>query len=294
MRFSTLPSAVGASSSWYAARRKASVARSAPAAGSITYGTYRRSCSWSKYERSSPENLRVLGEVVVAAVRDALELAPAPRVLELHVRGSDAVVRELVGIVRTQPQHLRRDAEVLVPAEALLAPVLVPLLRVFGRDEELHLHLLELTGAEDEVARRDLVAERLADLRDAERRLLARRRLHVLEVDEDALRGLRAQVRDRRVVLHRTDVGLEHQVEVAGLGERVLHAAVRARARLRQLVRPEPLLAVLAVHQGVREGLQVAAGLPDLGGHQDRRIEAHDVVAVAGPSSATRRPSRCA
>jgi hypothetical protein len=42
-------------------------------------------------------------------------------------------------------------------------------------DEELHLHLLELAGAEDEVARRDLVAERLADLRDAERRLLAAR-----------------------------------------------------------------------------------------------------------------------
>ena len=39
VRFSTLPSAVGASSSWYAARRNASVVRSAPAAGSITYGT---------------------------------------------------------------------------------------------------------------------------------------------------------------------------------------------------------------------------------------------------------------
>ena len=54
-------------------------------------------------------------------------------------------------------------------------PVLVPLLVGAGLDEELHLHLLELAGAEDEVARRDLVAERLADLADAERRLLARR-----------------------------------------------------------------------------------------------------------------------
>ena len=35
---------------------------------------------------------------------------------------------------------------------------------------------------------------------------LRRRRLHVLEVDEDALRGLGPQVRDRRVVLHRADV----------------------------------------------------------------------------------------
>ena len=43
-----------------------------------------------------------------------------------------------------------------------------------GRHEELHLHLLELARAEDEVAGGDLVAEGLADLGDAERRLLAR------------------------------------------------------------------------------------------------------------------------
>jgi hypothetical protein len=48
----------------------------------------------------------------------------------------------------------------------------VPLLVGAGLDEELHLHLLELAGAEDEVARRDLVAERLADLPDPERDLL--------------------------------------------------------------------------------------------------------------------------
>ena len=65
--------------------------------------------------------------------------------------------------------------------------------RLGGRHEELDLHLLELARAEDEVAGRDLVAERLADLRDAERRLLARELQHVLEVDEDALRGLGAQ-----------------------------------------------------------------------------------------------------
>ena len=39
VRFSTLPSPVGASSSSYAASRNASVDRSAPAEGSMTYGT---------------------------------------------------------------------------------------------------------------------------------------------------------------------------------------------------------------------------------------------------------------
>ncbi len=34
----------------------ASVARSAPAAGSITWGTYRSPVDWSKYSSFSPEN----------------------------------------------------------------------------------------------------------------------------------------------------------------------------------------------------------------------------------------------
>ena len=41
-----LPFSSGASSSWYASQRKASVARSAPAEGSITCGT-NRSFVWS-------------------------------------------------------------------------------------------------------------------------------------------------------------------------------------------------------------------------------------------------------
>ena len=79
-----------------------------------------------------------------------------------------------------------------MPVEPLLDPVRVPLRRLGGMDEELHLHLLELAHAEKEVAGRDLVAEALADLRDPERRLHAHRRDDVLEVDEDALRGFRA------------------------------------------------------------------------------------------------------
>src|SRR4029079_3008080 len=104
------------------------------------------------------------------------------------------VMRELLGVVRAQAQTLAVDAEPDVPLEALLAPVLVPLLRLVGRHEELHLHLLELERAEDEVAGGDLVTERLADLRDAERRLATRELEHVLEVEEDALGRLRTQV----------------------------------------------------------------------------------------------------
>ena len=105
------------------------------------------------------------------------------------------------------------------PLVAVVNPLLVDALVLAGADEVFHLHLLELARAEDEVAGRDLVAKRLADLRDAERNFAAHRRLHVQEVDEDALRGFGAQVGEGvGVVLHgrRADGRAEHQVEGPG------------------------------------------------------------------------------
>ena len=162
-------------------------------------------------------------------------------------------------------------------------PVLVPLGRVRRRHEELDLHLLELARAEDEVARRDLVAERLADLRDPERRLAARELEHVLEVDEDALRGLRAQEDARGVVAHGAHEGLEHQVELARLAQ--LAAALGARDLAvvvgLEVVGPPALLALaVALDQRVGEALDVARRLPGARVHQDRRVERHHVVAL--------------
>jgi len=53
--------------------------------------------------------------------------------------------------------------------------------------EEFHLGLLELTRAEGEVSRIDLVAKRLADLGDPEGDFLARRLSNPLEAREDRL-----------------------------------------------------------------------------------------------------------
>ena len=136
----------------------------------------------------------VLPQVVVGAVGDAFELVPAPREQELHVARPHRVVRQLVLVVRPQPQHALGDPQVAVPGQPLGAPVLVPARSLVRRHEVLHLHLLELAGAEHEVAGRDLVAERLADLGDAERRPLARGLQDVLEVGEHALGRLRPQV----------------------------------------------------------------------------------------------------
>ena len=192
-------------------------------------------------------------------------------------------MRQLVGVVRAQPDLIGPDAELHVPAHALLEPVLVPLLRLVRRDEVLHLHLLELARAEDEVAGGDLVAERLADLRDSERRLLTRELQDVLEVEEDPLGGLGAQEDARALLRDRAHVGLEHQVEHARLGQ--LAAALGA-AQLalglglaQVILAPAPLALAEALDERVGEALEVAGGLPRLRVEQDRRVQGDDVVA---------------
>src|SRR5690606_20159457 len=90
------------------------------------------------------------------------------------------------------------------------------------------LHLLELARAENEVAGGDLVAETLADLGEAERRLLARRGLLLTEVDEDALGRFGAQVVQPLFGVDWAEVGLEQAVEHARLGPLAAGSAARA------------------------------------------------------------------
>ncbi len=236
-------------------------------------------------------------EVVVGAVGDALELAPlvaAELEAVLDVSRALGVVGELLLRVLEPPHVLLAHAQAGVPVPALLHPVLLPRLVLARLDEELHLHLLELAGAEDEVAGRDLVAEGLAHLRDAERRLATRSGLHLGEVGEDALRGLGAEVRDGTGVLRRAEMRRQQARELLGLGELALVAAVGAvhvrQAVLRkavvlglvglfQVVRAEPLVTGGALGERVREGGDVAGGLPDLGGQDHGRVDTDDVLA---------------
>src|SRR6185295_3943621 len=103
--------------------------------------------------------------------------------------------------------------------------------------------------AEDEVPRRDLVAERLADLRDPEREPPPRRLLDVLEVDEDALRRLGPQPRDRRGVLRRPDERLEHEIEAPRIRELLLTAVGAGDAGDLDLVGSPRVYQLVAVRQ---------------------------------------------
>src|SRR3989449_2991913 len=197
------------------------------------------------------------------------------------------VMRELVLRVLVKPQLRRSDPEADQPLHPLLAPELEPLLVRPRLHEELHLHLLELPGPERKVSGRDLVAERLADLGDAERDLLPGRLQHIEKVDVDPLRRLRPQVDDGRGLLDGAHERLEHEIEHARGGEGPLAPAYwTLRGRLAGgaldagVVRAEPVLAMLAVDQRIGESRDVPRRLPYLGVHQDGGIEALDVVAL--------------
>ena len=142
-------------------------------------------------------------------------------------------------------------------------------------DEVFDLHLLELPGPECRVARCNFVAEGLAYLGDAEGELAAGGREHVGEVDEDALGRFRSQVHLMGGVFDRAHEGLEHQAELARVGQ--LAATGGTGGRL-DLVLAVALVAFATFHQGVAEAGYVAAGDPDLRVHQNGGVQPYDVI----------------
>ena len=239
--------------------------------------------------------LHVGAEVKVRAVSNALQLTPrgaleVERVLDVH--GALGVVGELLLRVLVQAQVIGVNTEVGVPLVAQIDPVLVPLLVLAGLDKELHLHLLELAGAEDEVTGGDLVPEALTNVANAERDLGPRGGEDVLEVHKDALRGLGAQVVQALFVVDRPEERLEHAGEVARLGPvaglaglRVVDIGQAVGGRvamlllvgLQQVIGTVALVRVEGLNQRIVEHLQVPGGDPRLARQDHRRIDGDGV-----------------
>ena len=101
---------------------------------------------------------------------------------------------QLVLSVGTEDEFAGVVGVAMPPGHPRLFPEIHPLGLGAGLAEEFHLHLLKFAGAEDEMFDGHLVAERLAHLGDAERRLEAHAVHDVLELHEHRLGGFRAQV----------------------------------------------------------------------------------------------------
>ena len=235
----------------------------------------------------------MLSKVIVGPVRNAPELAPAPRKSVFDICRCLGIETELFHFVIAETQVFRISAQAQDPVHAELAPVRKPVIICTRLAEEFHFHLLKFTCTEDKVARCDLIAERFADLTDAERQLLSVSALYTLEVNEHTLCRFRSQV-DRALGVFQCSLEcLEHQVELTDRRE-IMRTAVRTRdmvlvnivlhllicpafrrhcavgERFDQLICSVSGLALSAVHQRIRESLQMSGSLPDSRIHQDR------------------------
>src|SRR5215475_5918057 len=154
--------------------------------------------------------LGVLFEIIVGAIGDSLKLAPAHGEKILDVDASFGIVGQFVRFMLALPNVLRSYAVALVPCKALHDPLLMPCFVRPRHTEKLDLHLLELTGAERKIARRDLISKRLTDLGDSERQFLPRSLKDIVEVDKDSLSGFRPEINFDCRFLHRTERSFEH------------------------------------------------------------------------------------
>ncbi len=197
-------------------------------------------------------------------------------------------MREGMRLVFIPPELRRAHPEAKKPLPPLLAPVVKPFVVRSRLHKELHLHLLKLAGPKEKILRVYFIAERFADLRDPVRNLLPRSRHHIQEIHVDSLGSLRPKVDNSTRVLHGADKRFEHEIETSCVRELPfsltldgLTTLVRRIATLGflQLIRAKTCLALATINHRISEMLNVAARLPDTRLHQDRGVDALDVVA---------------
>ncbi len=112
--------------------------------------------------------LLVSAEIEISSVVYAFDFLPAEGKTILDIESCPGVVGQLAARMLMPLELGRVKSKRAVPSHAPFPPPLKPLGISPGLHEELHFHLLELTGSEDEIPRRDLVPECLSDLRNAE------------------------------------------------------------------------------------------------------------------------------
>src|SRR5688572_30923410 len=92
----------------------------------------------------------------IGAICDPLQLVPIPGKLVLDVDGPGRVMTQLILVMWPDTEIGLGHAKPEIPVASPLLPVGDPLVRFLWPDEVLHLHLLELPGAEHELPGSDL------------------------------------------------------------------------------------------------------------------------------------------
>ena len=169
----------------------------------------------------------------------------------------------------------------------MLFPVVKPLKVGTRFAEKLHFHLFKLAGAENKITGGNFVSERLTDLADTKRNLLARGTLGISKVYKNALRRFGTKINLVFGVLGNPLEGLKHKVKLAYIGKigaaavgafyavflYVFHhffvrpAGTRNAEVFQKLVGAVAGFTVFAVHKRVGKTAYVTRSNPNLGVH---------------------------
>ena len=234
-------------------------------------------------------------QVVVGTVGHAHEFAPfttgEPEPI-FEVNGACGIVGTLL-FGNVELTHIVGvNAQVDKPIPAGVHPFLEFFGGIARRHEIFDLHLFEFAGAEDEVTRGDLVAERLANLTNAEGGLHAGGGLHILKVNKDALGGFGPHIVQTLLVVDRAKESLHESGEhlrlgpgaglagfrVGNIGETICRrVAVLLLVGLQEVIGTIALMGMQGFHQRIGEGFHVAGGLPHLARQNNGRVKTYHV-----------------
>lgn len=229
----------------------------------------------------------VLFEVVIRPVSDALKF--------LRTEGES--VEEVIGALGVKGtivfRHVENgdlaagEANGLIPSKAVGQPLIEPLFP-FGRaNKKLYFHLFKLAGAEGEIAGVNFVAKGFTDLGDTEREFFAGNFKNVFKLNKHGLGGFGTEIGEVAFVFDGTDVGFEHEIELARFGHfptagrDVFTGFLRARG-MGDLIGAKAPLASFAIDHGIGESSFVAAGFPNGAAHEDGAVHAHNIVPMLG------------
>ena len=218
----------------------------------------------------------MVAEVIIGAVGYAFQFFHTVRELIFNVIAGFGIVSQIFFRRGININVLARQSLLFPPFDPGFFPHFMPFFVFAGHNKIFQLGLFKLPDAEDKVARCDFIAERFADLSNAERQLARGGINHVFKLGKNCLCGFRTQISQIFRIINRADRRLEHQVKRTGFGQ-ICRAAIRALSVF-NVVSAETPFAFAAVGHRVRESVFMAGIMQNLAVSQNSGIQSFDII----------------
>ncbi len=160
----------------------------------------------------------MVAQIVISAVGDAFQFFQPVRELVFQIIRCFGIVRQFGFFNFVHMQFFGVQALFNPPIDTVVFPFFQPIHVGAGFDKVFQFHLFKFADAENKVARRDFIAERLTDLRNAKWYFARCRIYHIFKLRKNGLSRFGTQISKIFPVFNRTDIRFKHQVEHARFG----------------------------------------------------------------------------